>query len=759
MLLTTPLLPVALAFSAGVAIVSRCPIVGWWGLWMIAAGATAIVLAVDRRARATPPLLLAVAALGALAAVPAPPPPDDVSRLAMPRAGEIQGRIAAAPVNLGADRRRLVVDLDHLDGLPRSGRIHLSVRGEGPPLSEGQRIGADARLRPVIGFNNPGGFDYAAFLERDGIRIEGSAPANRVSALDSSTAWHARVRERALEAIRRALPPVSSALLGGLLLGTRGELPRETLDDFRRSGVYHILAVSGFNVALLASSTFTALLLVRAPRRAAAITAMLVVIGFACVAGPEPSVIRAAIMGVLVLGALVLDREASVVNSLALAGIAILAVRPGDLLDPGFQLSFAATLGIVLAPIPKSVIAGSMGVSLAAQAAVLPITLAHFNQVSLIGIVANLAVVPLAAVATVLGLFAVTVAAASEPLAAPFFDAIWPVLLLLRAVVRLAAAVPGALVHLPAPGWAAIVCYAASLGLGLFAWRARDVRRSTSHVAGFIAVALMLAACGMEAWTILRPGDGRLRVAILDVGQGDAIVIESPDRRAFLVDAGSGGARRLDAGERVVAPYLWNRGILSLAGLVATHADVDHAGGMAAIRRLFRVDEDLSDAPDGLTRRLDGVLMTIHTAESRASGAPVLSRNDAARVVTLEYVTASFLLASDIGAAAESLYTRRGDALRAVVLKVAHHGSRHSSGEEFLRAVRPAVAVISVGARNAYGHPDADVLRRLTAAGARVYRTDRDGAVILETDGRTLEVTRWVDGTRDRYCLDPDTAC
>ncbi|HEY3186547.1 MAG TPA: DNA internalization-related competence protein ComEC/Rec2, partial [Solirubrobacteraceae bacterium] len=575
---------------------------------------------------------------------------------------------------------------------------------------------------------------------------------------------HARMRAQALDSIGRALPPVSGALLGGLLLGTRGELPRETLEDFRRAGVYHILAVSGFNVALLASATFTALVLVRVPRRMAAGAAMTVVLGFACVAGPEPSVIRAAIMGVLVLGALVLDREASVVNSLALAGIAILAIRPGDLADPGFQLSFAATLGIVLAPLPAGTIAASIGVSLAAQLAVLPITLSHFNQVSTIGILANLAVVPLAAVATVLGLVAVLAAAVSDAVAAPFFEALWPVLLLLRAIVRLAAAMPGALVHLPAPHWTAVATYAGALGLGLLAWRMREARRALARAVGAVALLLLLVACVIELWPIVRSGDGRLRVAILDVGQGDAIVIESPDRRAFLIDAGSGGPRRLDAGERVVAPYLWNRGFLRLAGIVTTHADVDHAGGMTAIRRLFRVDEDLSAAPNGARRSLGGVLLTIRTADEPGTSR-VLTKNDAARVVTLEYVSASFLLASDIGAAAErvladhgGVLAARGDGLRATVLKVAHHGSRHSSSDEFLGVVQPAIAVISVGARNAYGHPDADTIRRLERAGARVYRTDRDGAVILETDGRTLEVTRWADGARDRYCLDPDTA-
>ena len=160
---------------------------------------------------------------------------------------------------------------------------------------------------------------------------------------------------------------------------------------FRRAGVYHVLAVSGFNVALVASTAWAVLALARAPRRLTALAAIAVVLGFAAVVGSQPSVVRATIMAVLVLGALLVEREAAVLNSLALAALAILALRPDDLHDPGFQLSFAATAGIVLAPMPRQPMLAALGVSIAAQAAVLPISLAHFNQVSTIGVLANLA--------------------------------------------------------------------------------------------------------------------------------------------------------------------------------------------------------------------------------------------------------------------------------------------------------------------------------------------------------------------------------
>ena len=321
------------------------------------------------------------------------------------------------------------------------------------------------------------------------------------------------------------------------------------------------------------------------------------------------------------------------------------------------------------------------------------------------------------------------------------------------------------------------------------------------RLSGAGALALMLAAIALAAWPLLRPPEGRLRLTVLDVGQGDAIVVEAPDGRALLIDAGPGGPMRLDTGERVVAPYLWNRGHLRLAKTIVTDPDADHAGGMGAIRRLFGVAEpwDVEQLARGphwfggamlslvwprweVAGRGPGPLrepLLLRVAGSNApdaaapgSVASVVSerprpparhaargRNDETLVLRIEYGLASFLLASDIEAAAEQALVASRAPLGATVLKVAHHGSRTSSTPAFLHAVAPTAAAISVGARNPYGHPDAGVLERLRTAGARVYRTDSDGAVIFETDGRALTVTRWATRTVERFCLDPETPC
>jgi len=483
--------------------------------------------------------------------------------------------------------------------------------------------------------------------------------------------------------------------------------------------------------------------------------AIVAVIAFAMVVGGEPSVVRAVVMGVAVLVALLVDREASVINCLALAALLILVGRPGDLSDPGFQLSFAATAGIVLAPLPRHPVLAALGVSLAAQLAVLPIALVHFNQLTVVGPLANLAAVPLAGAATLLGLAAVAVSPASAVAADVLLNAIWPLILGLRGAVALAAAMPGALLHLPAPHWTAIVAYAAAAGLALAAWRLRETTPARARVCGIAAGGLLAVAVGVALWPLARPPDGRLRVTVLDVGQGDAIVVETPDGRALLVDAGPGGPMRLDAGERVVAPFLWNRGFMKIAAAITTHADADHAGGMASIHRHFAVATDWDPASMPRERQSIGGLAVQPLGEHVRA----IRRNDGALVLRLDYGLASFVLASDAGGEAERRLIDAREPLAATVLKVGHHGARDASTAGFLARVHPAVAAVSVGARNGYGHPSAETLARLTAAGARILRTDRDGALIFETDGRALSVTRWATRSVERYCLDPEVVC
>ena len=778
----TPLAPIAAAFALGVGAAPALPgSVLPWSAWGAALAIATGLLLRGWEAAATAGLLAAVIALGAVRAVPPPLPPNHVAAIALPSPTRVEGRLAAEPVRWAPDRTRLLLDADALivSGArrPVTGLVQLSLYGEPPPLTEGQRVVGDFRLSRPRSFRNPDAFDHAAHLAREGILLVGSGRAERVSPLSPEhPRWNVAARRWAGGVIRAALPPVSAALLAGLLFGERTDLPAEVHDAFRRAGVYHILAVSGFNVALLALGVFAMLALLGVPRRATAGLAIPVVAAFALVVGAGASVLRAAVMATLLLTALALERESSLLNGVALAALLILGVRPGDLGEPGFQLSFGATLGIiVLAPPLRRALIGrrcprrladAVAVSASAQLAVTPVMLHHFNQLSLVGVLANLVVVPLAGAATLVGMLAVLSAAIGGLVSAALFDGLWLVLLALRGVVHLASRMPVAMLHLPAPPWTAIAAFYLGLaalvasGAGASPEKAPPApRRARGGWPRLAAGALLACAAAIELWPLARPASGRLRVSFLDVGQGDGIVIELPAGGAALVDAGTGGPARLDVGERVVAPYLWNRGVRRLALVVATHDDVDHAGGIASVLRLFPAAEvwRADRLPAGRTRFLDGVGVSVLGPPAPRLGGSrrgvAADRNNNSIVLRLDYGLASLLLTADIEDEAEQRLLADRAPLRARVLKVAHHGGRRSTSGAFLRAVAPGVAVISVGAGNPFHHPAPQTLARLERSGARTYRTDQDGAVIVETDGRELTVTTWADRQTVRFPL------
>jgi len=786
-----PLVPVAAAFALGI-----CS--GSWAAaptsWILVAGgalltlaACALALGWERVALAG--LLALAAVMGALRAASDPLPADHIARVALGPLVSVEGRLAEEPVRWAADRTRLLLDVDGLrdgpDLRPVSGRLQVTLYGEIAPVGEGQRVALELKLSRPRGFKNPSAFDYPGFLRREGILLVGSGRAESLVALTADDPpWPVRVKRWAVATIGAHLPETSAALMAGLLLGEKTGLSQEASEAFRRAGVYHILAVSGFNVALLASSVFFVLLTLGIPRRATVAAAGTALIGFALVVGGQASVLRATVMGLLLLAATLLDRESQLMNALALAVLALLAWRPGDLGEPGFQLSFAATAGIIyLTPTVTDFLSGwswpkwlatSAAVSLAAQAAVTPVMLAHFNQLSLIGVAANLIVVPLAAVATTLGMLALLAALASAVAADILFQALWLLLLALRASVWAAAQVPVAMVHLPAPGWAAIASWCAALALVPYLNGARRWVRGAE-----------LACCGLalvlSLWPWVRPGDGNLRVTFLDVGQGDAILVEVPEGPRLLVDGGPAGAQRLDVGERVLAPFLWNLPTTRLDAVTLSHSDSDHSGGLRAVLTRFRVGEfwengrwitgteDTLRAVErsGACRRtlvagqrlwLGSALLTVLNPDGTRSldEPPLWGQNEESLVLRLDWRGFSLLLTGDLGAPGEERLLASHAPVRALVLKVGHHGSRYSSTEEFLSATRAAVAVISVGARNPFRHPTPETLGRLEAAGARIYRTDRDGAVILETDGMTLSITRWASGMVDHLALDPE---
>jgi competence protein ComEC len=761
---SAPLLPLAIAFALGTALGLEIPAPAW----LVTAGLAGVALLLAAgRGRSLAGASFGVILLCALAGWARVALPDPFPALSGVRPGPatLEGLVGGPP-EIEGPRMRFPLVLLRTGPEPTRGAagvLPLSIYGLAPPLAAGERVRVSAEVRALEAFRNPGGTPYRAAPRTP--RYFATARAAVVERLPLvAVPWWLRTRLWVHGIIDAHLPPVSGALLEGLLIGERRQLPPTLLADFRRAGVFHVLAISGFNVALVAGSAFVLLRLACLPAPLAAGLALATLVAFAAVVGGQPSVLRATVMGGLFLAAGLLGRESRVWNSLAAALLVLLALDPGSLAEPGLQLSFAATAGLLhlspwlrarLAPWCPGPVASALAVSGGAQLGVTPVMLLHFGQLSPLGVVANLLVVPLAGLLTTGGVLTLAVATVSEPLAHLLFQSLWILLVALRLVVRAFAALPGAIVYVPPPPTVAVG--AAGLALLLLPW-----------ARGYLAtVGVVALAAGASIATIAaRQPDGFVRVTVLDVGQGEAILVQAPDGQALLVDTGGGGPGRGDRGERTVVPVLRRLGIRRLSALAVTSGAPDHAGGMVGLLEGMPIDEvwipagseaaawlapvEASGVPrralaSGHRRWIGALLVTaLHPPEPPPEGpGPDRSARGEPLLLRIEWGLFAAVLAAGSGPAAEVQMLRTGLPLEATLLKVSGHGSRHGSTPEFLAAVTPRLAVIPVGARNPFGHPAPAVLGRLGAAGATVYRTDQDGAVEVRSDGARVWVRAW----------------
>jgi competence protein ComEC len=433
----------------------------------------------------------------------------------------------------------------------------------------------------------------------------------------------------------------------------------------------------------------------------------------------------------------------------------------------GFQLTFGATWAVValtpplVARCPRLPLHAELGLasSLAAQAGLLPLLAVHFHRLAPAALLLNLAAVPLSSAVLGLGLLVLPASLAGAAVAERAGDLAWIAAHALRRSADLMAAAPWLDVRVPMPAAWALALYAGGV-LGLLAGRRR----------GLSALLVGAGLAGVLAGPGARPADGRLHFTVLDVGQGDALVLTSPSGRTLVVDAGPVLGRRFDLGEAVVAPYLWSRGVTRVDALALSHAHPDHVGGapfVAGALHAREVWEGPAPRGDPGYAALDAALRELRGATRRTlvagqrlgwDGAqidvlgpppparpPWRVRNDDSLVLGVRFGGVTLLLAGDVEAQGERALAGPAD-----VLKVAHHGSRTSSAEDFLARVAPRVAVVSAGRANRFGHPHPEVVARYERRGVPLFRTDRDGAVTLSTDGRRLWVTTFVEGRERR---------
>jgi competence protein ComEC len=672
-----------------------------------------------------------------------------------------------------------------------------------PAIQPADRIEVDGALRP------PPDDDYGAYLRRSGVD---ATLRSRTVAVFPDTGDPAR----ALEGLRRAggdalavaLPEPEAGLAAGILIGLRDRVDRDLAAVFTTAGVSHVVAISGWNIAIVA--LLVDRLLASAPRRRRRLVTLAAIAIYTVMTGASASVLRAAAMAIAVTVARESGRAGSAQHALALAVTGLIVLDPAVVGDGGFQLSALATAGLIVWATPitdwlrerrggrlPAWLCVGLGVSLAAQVATLPVVLLSFGRLALLSPLLNLAVVPLVPLAMAGGTLALLVGAASLaglPASIATLLAVpgWLPLAALVGIVQVGAALPLASVTLEPP---TNVVAAAVIPVALVARRVlprirpllgvtrsrrtpattpatpatgperRDApspswREAIRRPIPRAAIGVLVLAIASTGLAVGHQPDGRLRIVALDVGQGDAILVEGPQGSRLLIDGGPDPERLVGALDARLPP--WDR---RLDILVLSHPHEDHVAGLPLLLERYRVGRTfdvgmrgrgpgyaawglalaLRDVPRGRLATgdalvLDGARLDVLwpdpgtvPAEPPDDGSGI---NNVSVVLLGQFGRQRFLLMGDVEEEVDPILLERG--LPPVdLVKVAHHGSRTSSTQAFLNAVRPRVALVSAGARNPYGHPAPATLERLAAGGARIGRTDLDGTVEVAMDGRT----------------------
>jgi competence protein ComEC len=787
------LFQVALAFLAGVGAAALGLGEGWPLILLAGAGLSAGWLVANQPRRALLAAVFVVLALLGVQRYEAARPATDPGGVALLNDLDVsvtlRGTIVDEPEERETSRRFTVAIDSYLDAAgtwqPAPGRVLVTTRLY-PEHAYGDVIQLTGRLEtpPVLD-----GFDYRDYLARRGVVSTVLYPQIKLLETGEGSRFKRALmdaRQPLDNALKRALPEPEAALARGILLGRRASIPADVMDDFNRAGISHLIAISGQNVVLVAGFVVAALASLIG-RRPATVVAIAVVLAYAVFVGASPSVLRAAVMAAVMLGAVLAGRPAAALPGVVLAAGLLVAAWPLLIDDVSFQLSFAATIGIILASqrvrsailqrlafLPgwsAAFLAENVAITASASLAVLPVIAGTFGRISIVSLPANL----LAAPAFVLALFgsAVTaVAGALDPsLGRVAAELSYLPLTYLVHLARDASSLPGAssdVTGFGGPETAGV--YVALAALYVFLRRLPAIEAEpVSHLrprpvlagAGLCAVAAIAVW-----WGALQPQSHRLTVTVLDVGQGDAILIETPQGNRVLVDGGPSGARLTQALGRSLPAFQRRIDLI-----VLTHAQDDHVTGFVDLLQRYDLGAALAGPLEGdsgayeawrdALARSDVPLLAARAGQSLDLGDGVRidvlgpppetlpgtedDLNNNSVVLRLVYGSVSFLLTGDLAAEGEDALLASGADLRSTVLKVGHHGSDGSSTTAFLDAVAPEFAVVSVGEDNAFGHPSPTT--RLRLAGVPLLRTDRNGDVRFSTDGSSL----WIGLQRGHY--------
>ena len=647
----------------------------------------------------------------------------------------------------------------------------------------GDRLKIHSKLRQPDGERNPGGFDYRKFLNSqnifalvtvlkptDLILLERTAPSTVAGIFF-------QIKSSLDQKINSLFDKQQRALIRALLLGERGEISSKLREAFARSGVIHALAISGLHVGYILIILAGVFSILPIPRKIKIVLIIAGLLFYNLLVGFKPPIVRASLMASLFLLGKLLQKPVDILNIISVSALIILLIDPQQLFLASFQLSFAAILSIIFIyqklkivfeksqrfrKLTQSKIGEYTGalflVSLSAQLGTLPIVVYYFHRIPLIALLANLLVIPIVGLVIAYGFICLIVSLIAAPVAQLFANTAGFLVSTLIVFLRNTGSWWFAAVDVYSVTLTGIVIYYFFLYLSI------NLDKKSHQKLGILTI---LVLANIFIWRSNFAQRDWLQITFFDVGQGDACLIQFPDGKNLLIDAGP-NLMNFDAGEYFIVPGLKRYGIKKLDAAILSHADNDHIGGLPSVMRKIAV-EKIYDAGlyhstaicslyqfliDSLKlnyQKIDQPIRLdefsrcgVYAIHPRESGLKMLARdvNNNSVVIKIIYNQVSFLFTGDIEKKAETYIQEYRDLLRSDVIKVAHHGSKTSSTKSFIEQVKPELAVISVGKNNRFNFPDATVLSRFENFKIRVLRTDLNGAIILRTDGKTLQRIR-----------------
>ena len=699
---------------------------------------------------------------------------------------EIVGTIISNPIDKQY-KNQYTLKVEEINGNKKykNTNLQLNVKKEKETLNYGDEIIVKGNFEEASTARNKGGFDYKQYLKSKNIYgivtvdkkdIE-TINKNNVDIIDLLAN---KVRNSMKRKIEQNLPNETSELLSGMLIGEKSNLQKEIQEDFRDSSLSHVLAISGMHVSYVMLGITFVISKVKFSKKMSKIVTILILLFFIILTGKTASVTRACFMSSYIILASLLHKKAHVLGSISISLLIILIINPYFILDIGLQLSYGGTIGIVLIyPTLKKYkkkkedktgrikkvlykikdkIIDTILLTISANLVIFPKVLFHYNTMSFTFIISNLLISPIIGIIIILGFLSVFASYIISPISKIMFFFLQILLSVLAQIAHFCAGLPLSKVYFPTPKIYIIIIYYLFL-IYFILVKNKIITGKKIGKKVFIIFIISVIILNLILYFIPKT----FTISFIDVGQGDSMLISTPKGKNILVDGGgSRDETTFDIGKQTLIPYLLNKGITKLDYIIISHFDSDHVGGILSVLEELRAKKVIIckqeenenykrfkeivknknikvyvvKKGDNLKIEEDIWLKILWPKDERIKENAI---NNNSIVAKLNYKSFSILLTGDIEKIAENEILKEyenSNILNASILKVAHHGSKSSSIKEFLEKVKPQIALIGVGEKNTFGHPNTGVINRLQNLNTKIYRTDEKGEITIKIDSR-----------------------